>query len=270
MSKDKNFAIFRRFDELNMLHLMALQAEILELRELFRDRCRRDDQDNSGSGQEPRMYSKYFHALRESDMTQPPSPETVRKKPPSSQLGLMTALRQRMAEYNALLLQVSQLALIPEPKKSQLSELQGWLRDPKGGKNFLKRFEFWTWRDNDASSYVTMNPPISEGDTFTSFITYRMASIFDRLLGRRFQAGKIVDEEAGLRSYSDSKLGKASNVIAAIVASTLPVLTIFVLNSVNSTTARIGWTVLFTAVFAGILALFSSAKRAELFAATAT
>jgi hypothetical protein len=65
-------------------------------------------------------------------------------------------------------------------------------------------------------------------------------------------------------------MDKASNMIAVIVASTLPVLTIFVLNSVDSTTDRIGWTVFFTAVFAAILALFSSAKRAELFAATAT
>ncbi|KAK4038339.1 hypothetical protein C8A01DRAFT_17571 [Parachaetomium inaequale] len=200
MSKDKNFAIFRRFDELNMLHLMALQAEILELRELF----------------------------------------------------------------------LSQLSLIPGPKKSQLSELQDWLRDKKGGKNFLQVVEFFTWRDDDTSSYTTMNPPVSEGDTFTDFITYRMASIFNRLPGRWFRTGKIVDEEAGLRSYSDSKLDKTSNVIAVIVASTLPVLTIFVLNSVGSTTARIGWAVLFTAVFAGILGLFSSAKRAELFAATAT
>jgi hypothetical protein len=162
------------------------------------------------------------------------------------------------------------LSVIPEPKKSQLSELQGWLRDGKGGRNFLQLWEFWTWKEKDPSSYITINPPTSEGDSFTHFITYRMASIFDRLLGRRFHAGKIVDEEAGLRSYSDSRLDKASNMIAVIVASTLPVLTIFVLNSVNSTTDRIGWTVLFTAVFAAILALFSSAKRAELFAATAT
>jgi hypothetical protein len=102
MSKDKNFAIFRRFDELNMLHLMALQAEIIELRELFRDRCRRDDQDDPGSGQEHLMYSRYFHALRGSEITQLPSPATLHAQIPSSQLGLLTALRQRMAEYSTL------------------------------------------------------------------------------------------------------------------------------------------------------------------------
>jgi hypothetical protein len=117
---------------------------------------------------------------------------------------------------------------------------------------------------------MTVDPPLSEGDAFSHIIIYRMASLFHRILGRRLQAGRIIDEEAQLRSYSDSKLDKASNVIAVIVASTMPVLTIFVLNSVQSTTARIGWTVLFTALFAGFLALFSSAERAGLFAATAT
>lgn len=115
-----------------------------------------------------------------------------------------------------------------------------------------------------------MNPPASEGDSFTNFITYWMASIFHTLFGRRFHAGKIVDEEAGLRSYSDMRLSKASNLIAVVVASVLPVLTIFVLNAVNSTKARIRWTVLFTGVFASMLAMFSSATRAEIIAVTAT
>jgi hypothetical protein len=167
-------------------------------------------------------------------------------------------------------LRVSELSRLPEPRESQLGELRGWLRDAKGGKNFLTGFEFSTWREDDISNYVSMHTPISEGDTFTNFITYRMASIFHCIIGRQFEAGKIIDEEAGLTSYTDSRLTKASNLIAIIVSSTLPVLTIFVLNALQSTTIRLGLTVLFTALFSILLALFSSAKRAEIFAATAT
>jgi hypothetical protein len=87
--------------------------------------------------------------------------------------------------------------------------------------------------EHDPSSYITVNLPLPEGDAFSHFIIYRMASLFHRLLGRRLQAGRIIDEVAQLRSCSDSKLDKASNVIAVIVASTMPVLTIFVLNSVQ-------------------------------------
>jgi hypothetical protein len=115
-----------------------------------------------------------------------------------------------------------------------------------------------------------MRPSVSEGDIFTNFITNQVASIFDHLCGSWLKAGKVIDKEAGLVSYSDSRLAKARTLFAVVVAASLPILTIFVLNSVHSTTARIGWAVLFTALFAGVLALFSAAKRAELFAATAT
>jgi VIT1/CCC1 family predicted Fe2+/Mn2+ transporter len=134
----------------------------------------------------------------------------------------------------------------------------------------LQGCEARTWTADDLSSYITISPPTAEADIFTELITDWLASIFRRLFGRRFRTGKIVDEEAGLRSYSHTRLRKASNVIAVIVAAILPVLTIFILNSVKRTTVRIGLTVLFATVFAVVLALFTSVKPGEIFAATAT
>lgn len=59
MSKENNLAIFRRFDEINLLQLMALQAEIVELQGRFEAACQTDDAAN-------RTYSKSFHELRRS------------------------------------------------------------------------------------------------------------------------------------------------------------------------------------------------------------
>ncbi len=103
-----------------------------------------------------------------------------------------------------------------------------------------------------------MNLPTSEGDSFTNFVAYGTASVFHAPVGRRRHAGKIVDEAARLRSYSHTKLSRASNATAVVVASGLPALAIFVLNWVHSTTTRIGLTVLFTAVFVSIVALFTT------------
>jgi len=100
MSRDKNFAIFRRFDDLNMLHLLALQAEIVELREVFRDQCHRDDEACLGSGQPEILYSKYFHALRESKGSAPQDSKASTTPCSLSQLDLITALRERMDEYS--------------------------------------------------------------------------------------------------------------------------------------------------------------------------
>ncbi|KAM7215142.1 hypothetical protein V8F06_009460 [Rhypophila decipiens] len=276
MGKDKSWGIFRRFDELNMLHLMALQAEIMELRDLFRDRCRRDDAANLSP--DDGLYSGYFHALRKSAPTGDICSNCSMPTPsPYSQVGLLTTLRQRMSEYNELLLQVSQLSQTLDPPTSQLRELQDFLRSSTGGKNFLKGSEAFTWKEPDPSAYLSVNRPSPENDPFTSFLTYRIAHLFHRLCGGRRSGirpnkrfGKLVDEEAQLRSYSDSKLQKTSQIISVVVSSTLPVLTIFVLNTLDTTTKRLGLTVLFTGVFGLLLAFFSSAKRAEIFAATAT
>jgi hypothetical protein len=42
MSGDKRLAIFRRFDKLNILSLLNLQAEICEIRKEFRQLCQAD------------------------------------------------------------------------------------------------------------------------------------------------------------------------------------------------------------------------------------
>lgn len=59
MSRERNLAIFRRFDEINLLQLMALQAEIVELQDRFEASCQEDD----AAGL---MYSRSFHELRRS------------------------------------------------------------------------------------------------------------------------------------------------------------------------------------------------------------
>lgn len=67
MSKDHNIAIFRRFDEINMLNLLSLQAEIFDLQNHFGLRCTIDDMSNDANREE---YSKYFLKLHQSKGTE--------------------------------------------------------------------------------------------------------------------------------------------------------------------------------------------------------
>lgn len=55
-----------------------------------------------------------------------------------------------------------------------------------------------------------------------------------------------------------------------MIASLMPVLTIAVLNQIQSTNNRILMTAVITALFAGAIAAFTQAKRVEIIAATAT
>ncbi|KAK0667527.1 hypothetical protein QBC41DRAFT_347926 [Cercophora samala] len=54
------------------------------------------------------------------------------------------------------------------------------------------------------------------------------------------------------------------------MASALPVLSIYRLNKIKSSEARIGVTAAFTVTLAVLMGIFSSAKRSEMIAATAT
>ena len=164
--------------------------------------------------------------------------------------------------------QVSQLNRLNPPQKSQLSGLKGWLNDSQNG--FLKDEETQTWNDETESLYLCLATNLTETDAFTEMMQNVIVGPYHRLIGHRLKTGQVVDSEAGIMSYDKRKIDKASTTIATILSPMFPVLTIFVLNVLQSTNARIGLTALFTLVFALVLAKFSLAKRVEIFAATAT
>ncbi|KAH7194858.1 hypothetical protein DER44DRAFT_734706 [Fusarium oxysporum] len=189
------------------------------------------------------------------------------------QRDLLTKLQPKLTEYSNLILQLSELSQLQTPRTSQLETLQDWLTDSKGGANFLAKSgtpELYTWKPKDPSQYVSLHKTAEDSDPFTNFVKEVLTFIFHRLCGERLNAARVVDVESGLASYSDSSLVRASNLFTVIVSSALPVLTIFALNSLETTAQRIGLTVVFTVLFAVILELFTNAKRVEIFAATAT
>lgn len=164
--------------------------------------------------------------------------------------------------------QVSQLNTLNPPRKSQLSSLKGWLNDASNG--FLNDEETQTWHPDTESLYLTLATDLKETDAFTEMMQNVLVGPYHRLIGHRLKTGKVVDSETGGVSYDKRKIDGASTMIATLLSTMFPVLTIFVLNVLQSTNARIGITALFTMVFALTLARFSSAKRVEIFAATST
>ena len=77
MSHDKDIEIFRRFDDLNLLSLLSLQAEILELRQSLRRTRLLDDT----HGQEnEKKYSSNFKLSRDNNSEQHRRIEVLRQK----------------------------------------------------------------------------------------------------------------------------------------------------------------------------------------------
>ena len=153
---------------------------------------------------------------------------------------------------------------------SQVKVLRAWLRDEKGGANFLKQSETRLWDDEAGSSLVRVTPSRGEHDVFTKFVAWLLMCVGQRAFYTSRIAGRIVDVEAGMISFDDSKLTRAVTIVATVLSSTFPVLSILVLYLVKNTYGRIGIAAGFTAFFALFLASFTSARRVEIFAATAT
>ena len=67
MGKEKDIAIFRRFDDLNILSLLSLQAEIVQLEKEFQIECAADE---LGGRQPALQFSSNFQLSRESHSEQ--------------------------------------------------------------------------------------------------------------------------------------------------------------------------------------------------------
>ncbi|KAK4168316.1 hypothetical protein QBC43DRAFT_360165 [Cladorrhinum sp. PSN259] len=257
MELAKSLAIFRRFDDINLRNVMSLQAEITTLDEMLKQRQKIDFQ----NPQCP-PYNRSFKALRDSHLP---------RKHQDSNQDCRNAGRD-----DALILQVSKLSELPSPPKSQLQMLKDLLRfegerlPADGDDTFPPSAEYVTWEDSDPERYYTLDHQDAENDSLTQLMKGYILPVFHWLVGKRLLKSKVIDAEAGLSYYEDEKLVKASSIIVVMISSALPVATIYVLNKVDSTNIRIAWTIGFTMIFAGMLVLFSSAKRAEIFAATAT
>ena len=179
-------------------------------------------------------------------------------------------MSQKGIQYSLLILPclVSQINILNTPQKSQLSGLKGWLNDARNG--FLKDEETQTWHDEPEALYLYLATDLTETDAFTETMQRVIVGPWHRLFGYHLKTGKVVDFEGGGVSYHKRKIDRASTMVATILSAMFPVLTIFILNVLQSTNARIDLTALFTMVFALVLARFSSAKRVEIFAAAST
>ncbi|KAK2744187.1 hypothetical protein CKAH01_18354 [Colletotrichum kahawae] len=117
---------------------------------------------------------------------------------------------------------------------------------------------------------MCLQPKEGDEDSFTRFTSNIIIWAFHQILGHRLKFGETIDTTSQHVSYSQSSVKRMSNLATTVMASIMPVLTIFVLNIISSTNLRILVTMVFTAVFALLIATFSNAKKVEIFAATAT
>ena len=121
------------------------------------------------------------------------------------------------------------------------------------------------WNEDMTDDLVGLSARKSEGDIFTSLITDKLVPIYHRWIGYRLKEN---DEQTGLYDYKDTRFNGAVDTISIVLSSLLPPASIFALYYVHRTPVRLGLIMVFSALLAGCLAVFTNAKRVEIFAIT--
>ena len=111
---------------------------------------------------------------------------------------------------------------------------------------------------------VALSVRKTDGDVFTRWITEKLLPKYHQKIGYKFKK----DTANGIIEYRDSKFNSTANTISIILSSLIPPASIFALYYVNHTPIRLGLIMIFSAILAACLAIFTAARRVEIFAAT--
>ncbi|KAF2117279.1 hypothetical protein BDV96DRAFT_23373 [Lophiotrema nucula] len=242
--RDRSTVVFRRFDRLSARNLLHLQSELCEL-EAQQDAL--DDQDRNGSTENKQFARNWEEARKHSTGSQ------------KERVELALKIREKLKEYKeAILLDTTLLSLQPPSdrvwdalrhKFHNISpgDLKGW---PTLGGASIAILE-------DQDDLVSLKPP-AEQDRLTSFVRDRFGFIFSKATA-----------SDDTRYFPEHRITVFVTILSTVVAAMLLVGAIVNLYVVKSQKWRLGLIAIYTALFATTVALLTSARRAEVFAATA-
>ncbi|KAI0156186.1 hypothetical protein BJ166DRAFT_594381 [Pestalotiopsis sp. NC0098] len=253
MSSKPDAAIFRRFRLLNMIHLLRLQAELQDLEDSLNEAWR---EDKCADGHRPRFCADF---------------STMRQyvEEDSEQMETLEKIGKKLEEYYGALHNALPLERATTPSQQDLKFLRLWLERAKFGDGFLEGIEAGTWQQDDFE-YMSLKsaPADTTQDWLAKLLSGKALEVYNRYIGRYSKdEEKILDGR--IRYYAPEKIKRAGDGIVVALSAVLPTLAILVLYFVKDMIQRIGLVILFTAVFAIAMAVFTGAKKIEIFSATA-
>jgi hypothetical protein len=257
-SRHPELGIYRRFGALNSQSLLYLQAEIHALEADLRTYAEEDAAQAKDSARS--KYARNWHKLAN-------SPGDDRR-----QWNTMCAIREKLKEYNELLIQQAQVArCYRKPRHYDLDLMRSCMKDASMPEWYLLGLDSTIWEDETlAHDLVSLNPNDPDADDkLTQWILSYLVEPFHQLIGRHFMKTSSVHGSAHLMEYSDKAIFKFSSVAATVISSVFPVVGVIILFFVKNLLARIGIIAGLTAIFSFCLAIMTEARKVEIFAATA-
>ncbi|GIZ41325.1 hypothetical protein CKM354_000463200 [Cercospora kikuchii] len=254
MSVVSETRIFRKFNEVALLNILRLQAE---LQDMEGELASIIVADRTSGNDVRRECSLEFKLMRDFLET-----EDVEQQ--SLQYEQIEEMGRKLHEYNQAISDFLQLQHALPPAQRDLDFLRKWLDRPDGGNAFLRDREKKTWTQDHDGDFMLLSSRQVQIDPFTSLLKGILLDIYHRVWGHRKH------DQTDYREYGEKKLARVSTVIVTVLASALPAMTVLVLYFVKRLLVRIGLIIVFTSLFSLALAIFTTADKVNIFTATAT
>ena len=239
---DSESYVFRKFDRLSARNLLNLQSQLIDLERRI-DRW--DDEARRSQDFDLRLSMRRWETFEE--LAQDPQrPEHQRAK-------LDTALKEKLREYHEALLLQSQICNLERPSRRVLSTFRSFLSTPAPLVSGKARHML-----EDPKDLVALRPP-ADTDPLSRFLRDHWP----------FGATDYPDPRDATQHFLETHVSRAVLLISTIIAAVLLIGAIVGLYFVNRPASKLRMIAVFTSLFAASVGGLTSAKRQEVFAASA-
>ncbi|KAK8043321.1 hypothetical protein PG993_005751 [Apiospora rasikravindrae] len=249
-------AIYRRFRRLNSLNLLYLQAELTHLEEELEALAKRDAADP-----ERRFHARDWWSLSQHN------DDDEDDESAAEQWEKVLEIREKLEQYNDTLLKQAEIARLGAPAPQDIIFLREWWRRPGMGYFPLvgaDRNSYSEERERDLVAVKARSAP----DLFTRWFHDGLVSRWHGWFGRNAKDQTELGIGHGIYEYSDAWLAGGARVIATVVASLLPTVSVVIQYFIHDDLVKLYLIVLASAIFALALAVMTNARMVEVFAAT--
>ncbi|EQB52622.1 hypothetical protein CGLO_07740 [Colletotrichum gloeosporioides Cg-14] len=178
LAQSHEYAIFRKFEWLNMMNLLRLQAELQHMEQQLVE-VRAEDKDPDDDSEVRRSYGINFKAMRDNA-----------EDGDSEQYDLLLEISPKLDEYNKALQNIAFLHKTVQPSEAEVEFLKLWLQRDKMGEGFFRRsgIEAKVWDDQNAEDLLSVGG--SPSDRFTNFMHGPVIDFYHFVIGR-FTKGRL-------------------------------------------------------------------------------
>ncbi|KAI5362135.1 hypothetical protein Slin15195_G057870 [Septoria linicola] len=251
----ENYAIYRSFAALNSRNLLYHQAKLTHLEHEMHAL----EQDFESE----QLHYKVEHLFAD-ETCEPGTPvHRLREK--------YKELSHALDKYNHLLLQQAKLHSLSKPDGTFVESIWNFINsDTTPNPNWLKHPENTAYAIIDGTTQplqddlVTLNRAFREQDPFAKFFTSTFLGWWHSIYSK-FRAP---DGDMGEYIYGDKKVSTAMRAFVMVIASALPTCSIVALYFIQDAIMRLLFIVLFSAVFASALTIFTEARSIDVFTAS--